>query len=91
MIRQADVRKVVSWREGRVIFEGDRLDEAVAEMNRYGIRRVELANADLGSLRISGIFNTGNPNIFVETLTQYLPLQVVAADAERIVLGGRPG
>jgi transmembrane sensor len=91
VIRQADVRKVVSWREGRVIFEGDRLDEAVAEMNRYGIRRVELANADLGSLRISGIFNTGNPNIFVETLTQYLPLQVVAADAERIVLGGRPG
>ena len=91
VIRQADVRKTVSWREGRVIFERDRLDEAVAEMNRYGIRRVELANADLGSLRISGIFNTGNPNIFVETLTQYLPLQVVAADAERIVLGARPG
>lgn len=89
IIRQADVRKAVSWREGRVIFEGDRLDEAVAEMNRYGLRRVELASAELGELRISGIFNTGNPNVFVETLTQYLPLQVVAADAERIVLAGR--
>lgn len=91
IIRQADVRKAVSWREGRVIFEGDRLDDAVAEMNRYGIRRVELASAELGNLRISGIFNTGNPNVFVETLTQYLPLRVMAADTERIVLAGREG
>ncbi|ULQ48007.1 FecR domain-containing protein [Flagellatimonas centrodinii] len=91
VVLQTDVRKVISWREGRVIFEGDRLDEAVAEMNRYGIRRVELANTELGALRISGIFNTGNPNVFVETLTQYLPLQVVAADPERIVLAASGG
>jgi transmembrane sensor len=91
VIRQADVRRTASWRNGQVIFENDPLAEAVEEINRYGGRRVVLADQDLADLRVSGIFNIGNTTIFVETLTRYFPLYVAAADQNRIVLAERPG
>jgi transmembrane sensor len=90
-IRKADIKRTVSWRDGQVIFENDLLVEAVAEINRYGGRRVVLANDALGNLRVSGIFNTGNTAVFVETLTNFFPLRVVESDAERIVVAAREG
>lgn len=89
VVRQADVRRAVSWRNGQVIFENDRLVEAVEEINRYGGRRVVLAGSDIADLKISGIFNIGDTTVFVETLTRYFPLRVVEADKNRIVLAER--
>lgn len=91
IIRQADVKRAVSWRYGQVIFEEDRLAEAVEEINRYGGRRVVLADEDIGDLRVSGIFRTGDTTVFVETLTRYFPLYVAEADENRIVLAERRG
>lgn len=89
VVRRADVTRAISWREGQVIFEEDRLAHAIDEMNRYGGRRVVLSDARLGELRISGIFNTNDTAIFVETLTSYFPLQVVDTDRHQVVLGLR--
>lgn len=91
VVQKADTRRAVSWRNGQVIFEDDLLADALAEINRYGGRRVELADAALGELRVSGIFNTGNTAVFVETLTNFHALRVVESDQDRIVLAAREG
>lgn len=89
VVRRADILRTISWREGQVIFEEDRLAHAIDEMNRYGGRRVVLADDRLGELLISGIFNTNDTAIFVETLTSYFPLEVVDTSRNHVVLGLR--
>lgn len=74
-VRQADVKRVVSWRRGQVVFEDERLEDAIAEMNRYSRQQVVLGDGSLASLRISGAFNTGDTGTFVEALVAYFPIE----------------
>lgn len=88
-IRRADVDRAVSWREGHLIFHSDRLEHVIAEINRYRTRPLVLADTALGDLRISGVVNTANTAVFVETMTTYYPLKIVDNDARQVVLGPR--
>jgi len=84
--RKADLSKVMSWRNGQIVFDNDSLETAVAEVNRYSATHVELADAALGNLRVSGVFKAGHSESFVETVTGHYPIRVVERDANRIVL-----
>lgn len=88
-VRTADAEKVTSWRRGQVIFEGTRLAEAIAEINRYSDVQIELADPKLADLKISGAFATGRPALFVEALTSYFPIESHEAGEQRIVLEAR--
>lgn len=89
VIRKADTKRAISWRDGQVIFKDDPLAQAIGEINRYGGRRIVLADESLRDLRISGAFNTGNTSGFVATLTSYFDVRVVESDAQQIVLARR--
>ena len=89
-VREADVKRVVSWRSGQVVFEDERLEDAVAEMNRYSRQQVVLGDDRLASLRISGAFNTGDTGTFVEALVAYFPIERDADQrSDKIVLNPR--
>jgi len=88
-VRAADVRRVVSWRNGQIVFENERLSDAVAEINRYSQRKIVLADAHLASLKISGAFNTGDTGTFVEALTDYFPIERDTLANDDIVLKPR--
>lgn len=88
-VRAADVRRVVSWRNGQIVFENERLGDAVAEINRYSQRKIVLADAHLASLKISGAFNTGDTGTFVEALTDYFPIERDTRGDDVIVLKPR--
>lgn len=89
-VRAADVKRVVSWRHGQIVFENERLEDAIAEMNRYSSRQVVLSDMHLASLKISGAFNTGDTGTFVEALTAYFPIERSTAQDDTIVLKPRP-
>jgi len=89
-VRPADVRRVISWRHGQIVFENERLEDAVAEMNRYSRRQVVLSDPRLGALKISGAFNTGDVGTFVEALTDYFPIERATREDDTIVLKSRP-
>lgn len=86
-VLRPDLRRVVSWRSGQVIFEDDRLIDAVDEINRYGRRQVVLADPRLHELRVSGAFGTHNTTVFLDMLMLHFPVRVIEATRERIVLG----
>ncbi len=88
--RKADVAKVVSWRQGQVVFDNDTLAAAIDEINRYSSTRIELADPALGQLRVSGVFKAGHSDSFVETVTGHYPLRVARRDESRILLTGEP-
>ena len=68
-----------AWVKGRVVFEATRLDAAVAEINRYAARRLELVNPALAALRISGTFSADDPDAFARAVAQMFSLQVIEA------------
>lgn len=90
-VRLADPQRLVSWRDGQMIFESSRLADAVAEVNRYSQQQVKLATPALGDLLISGAFATGNPAVFVDALTAYFNIRVVYRDETTILLGTTNG
>ena len=54
-----------SWAEGRLIFRQTRLDEAVAELNRYRPQPIVIAEPGLGATTISGAFETADTDAFI--------------------------
>lgn len=66
--RIADPGRFTSWRRGVVTFDGVPLSRAVAEMNRYSDAKLRVADAATGRIAISGGFNAGANDAFVEAL-----------------------
>lgn len=84
--RFVDADQVVSWRDGRLIFEDASLAEAVAEINRYISRPIVLGDSDLGALPISGVFSTGRGELFAEAIEALHQLNVDLTNSERILV-----
>jgi len=71
------VDQVLAWKRGEAIFDNASLPEAVAEMNRYSTTPISLADTDaLGSLRISGVFKTGDNASFARAVASLHGLAV---------------
>jgi transmembrane sensor len=66
----------LAWREGAVVFEGEPLSQALAEVGRYSRARVVLAGPEVGALRISGRFRTDDVPGFFRALQAALPVRV---------------
>ena len=66
----ANTDQLTSWRDGLLTFNDTSLGEAVAEINRYTNHPLKLADARLADLRISGVFKSGDPDHFAETVAQ---------------------
>jgi transmembrane sensor len=63
-----------AWVGGRAVFEGTPLSEAIAEMNRYTHRRLQLTDPAIGQWRISGTFSVEDVDAFARSLSDLLPL-----------------
>jgi transmembrane sensor len=58
-----DIAASLSWRSGNLIFRGESLAEAVAEISRYTDIQFELADdAKLKDIHVAGMFKTGDVN-----------------------------
>lgn len=58
-----DIAASLSWRSGNLIFRGESLADAVAEISRYTDIQFELADdAKLKDIHVAGMFKTGDVN-----------------------------
>jgi transmembrane sensor len=63
-----DVRQVLGWLQHKIIFEHQPLGEVAAEFNRYARIPVEIEDANLRALPVSGMFDAEDLNSFVAFL-----------------------
>ena len=84
----ADAQRLLDWRDGLLAFRDAPLTEVVAEFNRYNARKLVLADAQAGALRIGGSFRWDNTEGFVRLLEAGFPVRAEAG-AGRIVLHSR--
>ncbi len=71
-----DLEREEAWVAGRAIFERTPLREAVAEINRYARRPLQLGDPSLAELPISGTFSVDDVDAFARALADVLSLRV---------------
>jgi transmembrane sensor len=86
VVEQADMSRDLAWLEGRLIFEGETLEGAVAEVNRYTEAPVKIGDASLKNLPISGMFKTSQPGRFVDALVSYYPIEAKRDSSGEVTL-----
>ena len=75
-VRAGDTEALASWESGVLMFNDRQLGEAVEEMNRYTTHRIVLADDSGRDLRVSGVFNTSDPEHFAETIAETFALHL---------------
>jgi len=66
----------LAWREGAIVFDGERLSDAIAEIERYTDARIIVSDPDVAALRVGGRFRTGNVQEFFDALQTALPVSI---------------
>ncbi len=82
----ADLPRVSAWKARKLDFSDTPLSEAIAEVNRYSHVQIVLRAPELEGARISGAFEAGRNDLFVEGLQSYFQLKVEREGDRRIVL-----
>lgn len=76
----------LSWQEGNLIFRGETLAVAIAEVGRYTPVKFEIADERLKDLRIGGLFKAGDVDGLLATLKENFNIDSERLDAERVLL-----
>ena len=87
VVTAADVQGSAGWRQGLLNFEDESLGGAAAEANLYS-RDQQLVVADprVKALRISGVFQAGDPERFARAVAELQPVKVVRRGPQTIEL-----
>lgn len=89
--RPTDADETSGWTSGRLTFHGMALQDAIAEVNRYAIHKIELTGpAALAQQPISGVFDAGDTASFVSAVSLEFDLQSAVASGGAIRLSPRP-
>lgn len=67
-VRRLDPDVAHGWTRGELVFKGRRLDDLLAESNRYSEVSLTLADQDLAAIAVSGVFRAGNQEALVSAL-----------------------
>jgi len=75
IVTSPDLSTTLGWKEGRVTFNGERLEDAASEMNRYLSRKIVVKQDDLKEMPIGGAFKTGGSRAFVAAIKDLYPVE----------------
>lgn len=76
-LSEPDLTAIRAWQKGMLVFDNTPLAEVIAEVNRYSVRKLRLAeDARLNEIRISGGFRAGETANLVGVLTARYPIEV---------------
>lgn len=75
-ISPRDVERDLAWREGKIAFKGDSLEDAAKAFARYGEPRVVIADPALAREPITGLFAANDPAGFCRTVAFALEASV---------------
>lgn len=89
VIAPVDVAVTQAWEAGHLVFRGERLADAVEQINRYTDRPIAV-DPSAASFRVSGVFNTGDTKSFVSAAAEFYPIEAVSGADGRITLRRSP-
>jgi transmembrane sensor len=85
-LEQLDTVRATSWRNGNLVFDGERLADVIAEMNRYSRQKLVIGNPALAERKVSGVFEPAGGAGFAKALEAYGIARTTTQNATTIVL-----
>jgi transmembrane sensor len=89
LITPQQMSSELAWREGAIIFDGEPLSEAIAEIERYTDARIVVSDPQVARLRVGGRFRTGDMQEFFDALQTALPVSIRHTDAGLVFIDPR--
>jgi len=89
LITPQQMSSELAWREGAIIFDGEPLSEAIAEIERYTDARIVVSDPETARLKVGGRFRTGEMQEFFDALQTALPVSIRRTDAGVVFIDPR--
>ncbi|MDP2180212.1 FecR family protein [Methylicorpusculum sp.] len=70
-----ELDQAAAWRQHRLFINDRPLSELVAELERYRVGRIFLADEKLKNLRVTGVFSVDNPDDVLNSVRKVLALE----------------
>lgn len=86
LLPEQELQRLMSWRDGYLVFAGDPLGDVVAEVGRYTPLTIEIASPELESLPVGGRFKVGDLNAIFDVLESSFGIKVVHLGDQHIRL-----
>jgi transmembrane sensor len=88
VVSKIDLDRATAWQSGKLFFDNEPLANAAERVNRYSKLQIEVdpSVADVG---VSGVFNAGDSNAFIEAISTYFSVQVTRTGSSEIHLTAR--
>ena len=86
VVDRPNMRSLLAWERGEIMFNDVSLAAAAAEFNRYGGSRIVLGDPALEQLNVSGVFNLHDTNAAIGLIAQSHGLRVVNGFDNSIIL-----
>jgi transmembrane sensor len=67
---------LLAWQTGQAVFDNDALADAIREMNRYSLVKLEVTDPVVAEMRISGVYRVGDNAAFARSVAALLPVSV---------------
>jgi transmembrane sensor len=75
-VSPAQLSSELAWREGAIVFDGEPLSQAIAEIERYTDARIVITDARAAALPVGGRFRTNDVPGFFDGLQAALPVSI---------------
>ena len=82
----ADLQAAQGWTRGKLFVHDWRLPDLLAEMNRYNRTQVSIGDPALDTVRISGVFDSHDPQTMLQLLQHGWPIRARDEGSHRVVL-----
>ena len=69
-IDSEQIEASLSWQQGNLVFKGEPLEHAMAEVSRYTPYSFEFADEQLKQIQVAGLFQTGDVDGLLSALEQ---------------------
>lgn len=88
-----DMSRKFAWTAGFLAFQGETLDDAVREFNRYNERQITIADPSIVRVQFGGNFRTTDLDSFIAALQHSFGIRAQVGDNKgdiRLLAGGKP-
>ena len=85
-VSQVEIDVRLSWREGNLIFGGESLEEALAEVGRYTAVEFVILDEGLRKTRIAGLFKAGDVDSLLAVLRENFDIAYERVDEHTVLL-----
>lgn len=85
-IKAENIERELSWLDGKLIFDNERLFDVIKEINRYDNIEIVLKDPSLHDIRISGRFDLGDNEALIEAIELSFNIKSQQLETNKILL-----